>query len=88
MDSTVQVSALVRCVPHVCSPIQTIVSGQSMPQACWERTEDVKVPALEKPAIIWGGGFLKIYLLHLYEYAVAVFRHTPEEVIRSHYRWL
>ena len=33
--------------------------------------------------------FFKIYLFfYLYEYTVAVFRHSPEECIGSHYRWL
>jgi hypothetical protein len=32
--------------------------------------------------------FLKIYLFILCEYTVAVFRHTLEEYIGSHYRWL
>jgi hypothetical protein len=30
---------------------------------------------------------LFIYLYNIYEYTVAVFRHTPEG-IRFHYRWL
>jgi hypothetical protein len=32
--------------------------------------------------------FLKMYLFYVYEYTVTLFRHTPEEGIRSHYRWL
>jgi hypothetical protein len=32
--------------------------------------------------------FLKIYLFYVYEYTVTVFRHIPEEGIRSHYRRL
>jgi hypothetical protein len=31
--------------------------------------------------------FLKIYLFYVYEYTVAIFRHTRRG-IRSHYRWL
>jgi hypothetical protein len=29
-----------------------------------------------------------LFIYYLYEYTIAVFRHTPEECIRSHYRWL
>jgi len=29
-----------------------------------------------------------IYLFYVCEYTVAVFRHTPEEGIGFHYRWL
>jgi hypothetical protein len=33
--------------------------------------------------------FLKrLIYFYLYEYTVAVFRHTPEECIGPHYRWL
>ena len=34
--------------------------------------------------------FFKMLFIYfyLYKYTVAVFRHTPEEGIRSHYRWL
>ena len=34
--------------------------------------------------------FLKVFYfkLYLYEYTVAVFKHTGKEGIRSHYRWL
>jgi hypothetical protein len=32
--------------------------------------------------------FLKNIIYLFLEYTVAVFRHTPEECIRSHYRWL
>ena len=32
--------------------------------------------------------FFKMYSFYLYKYTVAVFRHTPEECIRSYYRWL
>jgi hypothetical protein len=29
-----------------------------------------------------------IYLFYVYEHTIALFRHTSEEGIRSHYRWL
>jgi hypothetical protein len=45
--------------------------------------------------IYYRGSFLLIYLFeilfmyyYLYKYTVAVFKHRPEEGIRSHYRWL
>jgi hypothetical protein len=32
--------------------------------------------------------FKNIIYYYSYEYTVVVFRHTPKECIRSHYRWL
>jgi hypothetical protein len=32
--------------------------------------------------------FFKDCIYFMYEYTIALFRHSPEEGIRSHYRWL
>jgi hypothetical protein len=37
----------------------------------------------------WKDLFLKDFVyFYFYEYAVAIFRHMPEECIASYYRWL